>query len=95
MNEGLPRATIVVIDADHARRSETYRRLAPAFTVIPAETVADLGRLWPDPVWFVVHDEPGVLAELESAFGTRGRYDPIVAYREELVPERVVAAIGS
>ncbi len=85
--------TVVVIDADNARRTEIYRRLAPQLSVVPAESVTDVGRLWPDPVWFLVYDEPAVIAELQRAFGERGRYDPIVCYHEDVLPARVVAAI--
>lgn len=86
-------STVVVIDADAARRNEIYRRLAPLATVIPAESVSDLGRLWPDPAWFLVYDDPTVLAALEEAFGLHERCDPIVVFKEEVWPPRVVAAV--
>lgn len=85
--------TAIVFDMDTQRRSELYRGMAQLTVTIPIGSLDDLGNSWPLTAWFLVHDDPAILADLQSAFERQGKYYPIIVYSEEATPSRVVAAI--
>lgn len=85
--------TVVVLDRCETRRQAIYRALRPVTAVIPVESLGELGAQWPASVWFLVHDEPALMEELEKGFSARRTFHPIVAYSTSLSPGRVVEAI--
>lgn len=84
---------IVLLDADETRRAEVYRCLAACAPVIPIADASDLGDMWPQSAWFLVHDDEGLLAKLQSAFQSRGAFHPIVVFSDTLDAARVVKAV--
>lgn len=89
----MAQVSYVVLDANETRRNEIYRTLAPQRSVIPIGSLSDLGSVWPDAAWFLVHDDQDLLAELQRAFSRRRCFHPIVVYSESVEPGRVVSAI--
>ncbi len=85
--------TYVILDKDDNRRTAVYRAFARERSVVPVTSPGELGSVWPVDAWFLVHDDDELLADLQSAFATRGRVYPILVYGEELVPGRIVAAV--
>lgn len=85
--------TATIVDGCEIRRNAVYRCMASESACIPVGCPGELGTVWPESVWFFVHDEPGALELLCGEFASRGVFYPIVMYSEDPRPERVVEAI--
>ena len=85
--------TLIVLDQVEKRRAEVYQAMSQITPTIPIASLADLGSSWPESAWFLVSDDDATLSSLFLGFAKRRCFYPIVAYKDEMIPSRVVKAI--